>query len=62
MSQMFPVLSQFVPCVNSTGEVGLAQLVLARLTLTKRFFTQLGLIGGVDDKPYLASIKEKNKT
>ncbi len=38
-------------CVKSAELVGFKQLVLAGLMLTKRVFTQPGLIGGVDDKP-----------
>jgi hypothetical protein len=38
-------------CVKPAGLVGFTQLLEARVALTKRFFTQLGLIGGVDDKP-----------
>jgi hypothetical protein len=38
-------------CVNPADLVGFTQLPDAGLALTKRFFTQLGLIGGVDGKP-----------
>jgi len=43
-------------CVKPVGLVGFTQLLHAGLMLTKRIFTQLGLIGGVDDKQPLAVI------
>ena len=47
-------------CVKPAGLVGFTQLPRAGLALTKRVFTQLGLIKGDGGKPLLATNKKHN--
>ena len=55
-TQLFFTRRRSADCVKPADLVGFTQLPRARLALTKRFFTQLGLIGGVDDKQKLWAI------
>ena len=57
-TQLFFTRMGCASCVKPAGLGGFTQLARARPALTKRVFTQLSLLGGVDDKQLFAETKK----